>query len=341
MLNKLKIGILSEYPFLFIFGGMEVQCLETYLELKKITPGVSLIDYFDKNTDYNIIHFFGHPPGLKELYFFNAKKRKIILSTTLGAREFSHFKKFIRRGTADIASCLKEETNHGKYRYIFHNSDKIIVLNEHEKNFLHKFYDVQEEKIIIIPNGVDKRYFLAKGDIFIKKYDIKKFVLFVGNIIRRKNPLRLAQILKRISIPGVFIGGILPSESEYAKRFKELVDSCNNLLWIKRLPPNDPLLISAYAAATVFCLPSAEETQPISALEAMASGTPVILGDFAYAHQPPFEKALRCNISDENSIEKCIRQVFECRSDFVVHLSPDYTWENVAKKVLKVYKEVL
>lgn len=340
MLNKLKIGILSEYPFLIAFGGVEIQCLKTYAALKKITPNVFLIDYFNKDINCNIIHFFVAPPGSKELYVLNAKKRKIVLSTVLGMGKFSHFKKFAKKIVATTISLLKEETNYKRKRYIYQNSDKIIVLNEHEKIYLHKFYDIAKEKITIIPNGVDQRYFLSKKDLFIEKYGHKKFVLYVGNIIQRKNPLKLAQVLKRINIPGVFIGGVLSSEKKYVAYFKKLINSCDNLLWIPGLSYDDPLLASAYAAASVFCLPSTEETQPLSALEAMASGTPIILGDFAYASQPPFEKALRCNPYNEGSIEKCIREAFEHYDKYKIYLPENYTWENVAKQIIKVYEEI-
>ena len=224
---------------------------------------------------------------------------------------------------------------------MFHSANHIICLNEHEKRFLHYMYEIPMGKLTIIPNGVEKHFFNASEELFIKKYKINDFVLFTGNIIKRKNPLRLARVLSHMEQKGVFIGGVLDTEKEYAEKFHKIISASPNLLWIKGLKYNDPLLASGYAAAKVFCLPSFGETQSLSGLEAMASGAPVILGDLPYAYQPPFEKVIRCKVTNEDSIESCIKMVLENPIKYRNLLTTDYTWEDIARKIIKIYKKVI
>ena len=137
------------------------------------------------------------------------------------------------------------------------------------------------------------------------------------------------------------LAAVFPKEQEYAEAFATVLGNSPKLLWIRGLEHDDPLLASAYAAAQVFCLPSYSETQSISALEAMSTGTPVILGDITYAYQSPFERTLKCNPSDEAALSKCLKLAMNDPKLYSIKLSTKYTWQNIALQVTDVYKEVL
>jgi len=146
--------------------------------------------------------------------------------------------------------------------------------------------------------------------------------------------------MQKMGLKGVFVGRVFNTELEYAAQFEEEISSSQNLLWIKGLPHDDPILVSSYAAASIFYLPSSGETQSHSALEAMATGTPLILGDRLYAYQVPFEGVLRCNPDDERSIENCIQHITKSPDKYRKYLPRTFTWENVASKVMEVYEKV-
>jgi len=337
----MKVKLLAEFPLPIVCGGLELQCMKTYVALKKIGFPVELLDYYKQDKDFDILHIFGNPPSMYEICFHAVKTKKIIISAVCGMGKTSPFKTAIYKYFSKVASTVHEQTNYSRLHFIFHSVNHIICLNEHEKRFIHCRYEIPIEKLTIIPNGVEKYFFNASGKLFTKKYNISDFVLFTGNIVNRKNPLRLARVLSRMGQNGVFIGGVLDVEKEYAEKFHKIISASPNLLWIKGLTYNDPLLASAYAAAKVFCLPSFGETQSLSGLEAMASGTPIILGDLPYAYQPPFEKVIRCEVMNEDSIEDCVKMVLENPIKYSNLLSADYTWENIAKKVINIYKKVI
>ena len=72
---------------------------------------------------------------------------------------------------------------------------------------------------------------------------------------------------------------------------------------MRQLNHDDPLLDSAYAAATLFCLPSQNEGQPQALLEAMAAGNRAVIADRPWANFPPFDHLRRAKLNIESLSE--------------------------------------
>ena len=202
-------------------------------------------------------------------------------------------------------------------------------------------YDLPESKTEIISNGVDESRYSTSGDIFVDKFGVSDFVLYVGNIIQRKNPLLLAECLNRMGLNGVFIGRAMAIENNYAEHFQKLIENSQNLLWIPGLAYDDSLLSAAFASASLLCLPSIGETQPLAALEALAAGTPVILGDFPYAYQKPFKNTVKVNPANHAELKSAIREIIKGKKHHIVPFSSGFRWNVVAKNLLKVYSEIV
>jgi glycosyltransferase involved in cell wall biosynthesis len=149
--------------------------------------------------------------------------------------------------------------------------------------------------------------------------------------VPRKNPLVLAEVLRDMGVPGVFIGGVSQAEKAYGDSFEKVVGAVPSLLWIRGLAHDDPILASAYSAAAVFCLPSSAEVQSASALEAMAAGRPIVLG----------EHALRCRPDRPDSIRRAIETALAAPEEHAVRLPESFTWLNVARATAAVYEEIL
>jgi glycosyltransferase involved in cell wall biosynthesis len=164
--------------------------------------------------------------------------------------------------------------------------------------------------------------------------------LFVGSIVRRKNPLKLASAIKNLGYRGVFIGTVPDIDYEYAREFEKVVAESDRLLWLRNLPHGDPLSPSAFGAAAVFCMPSDDETQPAAALEGMAAKLPVILGDKPYAHETPFQNVARCDPSNLKSIEACLQSVMTNPDEHRQSLPEAYTWPHVATEIARIYQSL-
>ncbi|MCG3162166.1 MAG: Processive diacylglycerol alpha-glucosyltransferase [Acidobacteria bacterium] len=339
--NEIRARLLPMFPTSVVLGGLELQCLKTSEALRQAGLAAELLNYYDEDDRFDILHLFGSSENFHDLCRQAANRWPIVISAVSGSPSASRWRAPIWLTVSKLAEGVKLQTSYQRLRAVYHLASAVICLNQLEAQFLHVTYGVPRNRIEIISNGVDWRYFQADGESFIERFGVRDFVLYSGNIVRRKNPLQLARVLRQLNYPGVFIGGTLAAEQAYADAFAELMDRSPNLLWIRGLKHDDPLLADAYAAACVFCLPSTSETQSLSALEAMATGSPVILGDFPYAYQRPFEHCLRCDPDDENSLRACLEKALSDPAEHRARLPEDYSWSNVAEKIARVYKRVL
>jgi glycosyltransferase involved in cell wall biosynthesis len=75
---------------------------------------------------------------------------------------------------------------------------------------------------------------------------------------------------------------------------------------------DDETLAGLYANATVFALPSQDEGFGLPALEAMASGTPVIVSDGGALPEVVGDAGIRFYLADQNALEQTLK---ECLSN--------------------------
>ena len=336
----MKVRFISNFPLSIVYGGFEHQCIQTCKALRTIGVDADLLNWHDKKEEDYILHLFAPDPKWSRIVEHWGHRGPVVISAIAGTRGFNSLSGRVRRTTNCLAQLLHQETTYHRTRKMLQNIDKIICLNFLEQDYFVKNYLLSPEKVRIIGNGVDISRFSVPKDIFVAKYGWSDFVLYVGSITHRKNPLLLAKCLVQLGIKGVFIGGEMPMEREYCKSFRKIVAQYPNLRWIPGLKYDEPILGSAFSAAKVLCLPSTAETQPLCALEAMAAGKTVILGDFPYAYQSPFERAIKVDPCDKEQVESAIQNAIN-KNDFVTErLSTEYTWDSVARKIAQVYLEL-
>lgn len=131
-------------------------------------------------------------------------------------------------------------------------------------------------KVSLIDNGVDTERFVpaARADHHPPR------ILYVGLLTPRKGVLDLIEASRLLRDEGVehellLVGGIPDEGPEAAEPVLEAAEGVARLLGTR--PPEE--MPAAYADAEVFCLPSWWEAMPLSVLEAMSAGLPVVASD--------------------------------------------------------------
>ncbi len=165
---------------------------------------------------------------------------------------------------------------------ILNNASRLVAQNFHEKGECLRL-GVPEEKIDVIPLGIDMREFrdLPERGILRSKMGAEngEVVLFLGRIHRYKGLDILLQALSALRKKYDFKFAIVGRDDGYLSSLNKLISSLgmNDITsFLGPLYGKDRL--SAYVDADVFVLCSSiyEET-PLAALEACAAGTPVIV----------------------------------------------------------------
>ena len=153
-------------------------------------------------------------------------------------------------------------------------ADRLIFLSQHEQDFLSAI-GARVDHGVIVPNGVTNIFDAAADPKPFRDFiGIDHFILSVGRLEYRKNQATLALAVADMGLPLVLIGG--EGDAGYLEATKLLGGS--NVIHVDHLSDTQ-LLSSAYAAASVFVLPSWSEGAPLAALEAGLAGTPLVLSD--------------------------------------------------------------
>ena len=159
-------------------------------------------------------------------------------------------------------------------------SDIIICVSEFTKEELIKYTGVTSNRVRVIHNGIDRKWF---NSIETHNPVGKPYILCVGNVKPHKNIKTLIKSFSKIKdkIPHdiILVGkkdGFITGDSELVDVIKGLEDRVNFTGFIK-----DELLLQYYSFADVFVFPSLYEGFGYPPLEAMARECPVICSNAA------------------------------------------------------------
>jgi glycosyltransferase involved in cell wall biosynthesis len=230
----------------------------------------------------------------------------------------------------------------GLVRDICQWSRAVLPNTTNEKSLLEKGIGVAADKLLVVPNGVEERFYNASPELFTRTYGVNDFILNVGHIgMERKNVYRLIQALQKINAPAYIIGRI--EDTEEGRRCVREAKASPNITILDSLPHDSDLLASAYAACDVFALPSQFETPGIAALEAGLAGAKIVItknggtreyfGTEAEYVEPTSWELIHHGITTALNKKKtpALRE----------HIKNNYLWDTVGKLTLEVYKKVI
>ncbi len=176
------------------------------------------------------------------------------------------------------ASCWIERT-------AFHEADGVIAVSSAMKEDVRRLYGVPEDRIEVIPNGVDHTHFHpCNAPSVLESYGIdpdQPYILMVARMTRQKGIAHFLRMAVHIQLPiQVVLCAGSPDTEAVRQETARGVDalrrhSLHRVIWKEEtVPPEDlPVL---YSHAAVFVCPSVYEPFGIINLEAMACGTPVV-----------------------------------------------------------------
>jgi len=235
------------------------------------------------------------------------------------------------------------------------NASIIVTISKYSVEKIQHYYDVDSEKIRIVPNGVDVEAFkpLENQTELKKQFGLGQelCVLFVGNLIPRKGLPLLVEAAKKIvkqqPETKFLIAGEGPLKNYLIKTIQD-AKLTTNFIIVGRVSEN--LLPALYNCSDVFVLPSIQEGQGIVLLEAQASGKPVVgfdIGGVREAVQNG-KTGLLANVEESDALADSLIKLLDDRElrqrmgingrKYVVE---NFTWDISAQKMLTVYREVL
>ena len=163
-------------------------------------------------------------------------------------------------------------------------ADAVIAVSEETKIDVLKHFNVDEDKIKVIYNGINlEEYVVTQETSTLNEYGIDKskpYVLFVGRITRQKGIIHLVNAIKYIDKDTqIILCAGAPDTEEIGKEMEDSVSEVqktrDNVIWIDKMLEKEEV-IQLYSHADVFCCPSIYEPFGIINIEAMACETTVV-----------------------------------------------------------------
>lgn len=251
-------------------------------------------------------------------------------------------------------------------------SDKVIAVSSEMKQDILKYFDIDEERVEVIYNGIDlEEYQYTDSTSYLEQYGItldKAYILFVGRITRQKGIIHLVNAIKDIRGDAqVVLCAGAPDTVEIAREMEERVNTIQaereGVIWINEMVPREAV-IEFYSHASVFVCPSVYEPFGIINLEAMACQTPVVasavggikevvvdeetgfLVEFARKNETTgepedpsaFSKALADKINRLLEDEK-LQQEFGQKGR--QRVEKYFSWDSIAQQTMELYESLL
>ena len=201
----------------------------------------------------------------------------------------------------------------------------VIAVSERTKRDLIELYDVPEERITVTPHGIDPAF--GPGDEGAHDY-----LLFVGAVQERKNPLAALEAAQAVGLPLVVAGP--EREPTLARELERRGADLRGYV-------EKDELAALYRGAAVLVLPSRYEGFGLPVLEAMACGTPVVANPDPALKEVAGDAAL---YAEPGGLADAIRRAIGERAQLVSAgfvRAAGFSWDETARLTLEAYRKAL
>ncbi|MGP6174784.1 D-inositol-3-phosphate glycosyltransferase [Corynebacterium sp. A21] len=243
------------------------------------------------------------------------------------------------------------------------NADLIVVNTREETADLVQHYDAKEEHIVVVAPGADTELFTPGNDRATERSRRQlgvplhaKVVAFVGRLQEFKGPQVLiravAEMIERDPERNlrVLISGGPSGPNATPESYREMAAELGVERRIRFLDPRPPAeLVAIYRAADIIAVPSYNESFGLVAMEAQASGTPVVaarVGGLPVAVAEG-ETGLLVDGHDPADWADTLSQLLDdddtrirMGEDAVAHAA-NFSWAKTAEQLASVYSEAL
>ena len=204
-------------------------------------------------------------------------------------------------------------------------ADRVIAVSDRTRDDLVDLYRIPAEKIRVIPHGVDPVF--SPGDSRGEGY-----LLFVGAVQRRKDPRAALEASRDLQMPLVIVGP--EREAALAGELRSLGADLRGYV-------EKGELAELYRGAACVVVPSRYEGFGLPALEAMASGTPVVAAPDPALMEVAGDAAVYADPDDlPGAILRALDHRVELRAAGLARAA-QFSWAEAARRTVEVYRELL
>ena len=235
------------------------------------------------------------------------------------------------------------------------NADVVVTVSHYSAERIVQFYDVDEAKIRVVPNGVDPDRFKpdnSSGELKRKLgLSNKRTVLFVGRLIPRKGLAFLIEAAKRVVKENPDTAFIIVGNGPLKNKLTSDLEKINlSRSFIFLGDVKDSILPALYNCADVFALPSIQEGKAIALFESTASAKLVVAFRVVGVKEAVLDgnSGLLVERGSSDGLAEAILKLLSNPTlrekmgamgrEFVLQ---NFTWDLCAERMLRIYREAL
>jgi glycosyltransferase involved in cell wall biosynthesis len=332
----MKILLDCQIPVSLAHGGAQIQIERTKEALESEGCEVEYLRWWDPEQTGDIIHFFGRAnPSMITLA--HAKGIKYVMSDLLtgqGSRKVWQLQvqglieKFLRNIAPSVFLS--------NFRWDAYTlSDAVIVLTSWEARIVRMLFGTQKNRLHVIPNGVEPEFFCEPGESLERGDEL----VCTATITERKRVLELAEAAVVARVPVRILGKPYGTNDTYFRRFIALAEAEPKFVRYTGAVSNRQELAHIYQRARGFVLLSTMESLSLSALEAAASGCPLLLSDLPWARSTFGKNATYCPIGNCETTALILKSFYNRAPELPRPLTPP-RWKNVAEQLVAIYQSL-
>ena len=323
----------------YSFGQVQTQCSATLLPSypNHVIKGLSHIHSEEFFKDVDLIHSSDQ---------FIPITNKPLLATVMDVIPLSH-PQFLKSKSRYLKSFL--------WKKLTQRADRIITISEFSKPEITKYLGFSQNKIDVIPLGVDERFFRRVSEDekqkALKALGITSpFFLFLGSIQPRKNLVRLLEAHAKLprslaqEYPLVIAGKLAWDDGKTLASIKQAVSE-GRAKWLNYISEEQKLCLLQSARALTFV--SLYEGFGLPITEAFASELPVITSNCTSMPEVAGNAAIIVDPLNSAQITDALLSLIE-DSALVNHLktlgkqrSQLFSWEENANKTQSIYQMMM
>jgi len=311
-----------------------------HMNADMLAAGVELGDRFD----FDLVH--GHDWLVAVAGDHLANRFRCPLVVTIHATEYGR-----HQGWVD---SHPQSYIHGVERWMANRAERVITCSHYMRGHVADIYDLEEERVTVIPNGIDPLDLQPIDDLETLRARFagpqQRLVLLVGRLVYEKG-FQLALealpgLIERLGDVRFLVAGSGTHEKELRAQAEQLglMEHGTFLGWI-----GDDVLHSLYRISDLCVIPSIYEPFGLVALEAMASGCPCIVADTGGLREvvPNDDVGLRFRSRDSASLAAMVERVLTdepLRDRLVAEASEHvlrFDWADVARQTAELYAGLL
>ena len=233
-------------------------------------------------------------------------------------------------------------------------ANRIVTDSEFSRSEIIRYYPDMEEKIRVVPCGVDRKHFAPATEQEIQKvrkihHLPERYFLYLGTLEPRKNLVRLIRAYallreKHPDAPALVLAGGKGWQYERIFEASAASDVRGHILFPSYIPSED--MAAVYSGALAFVFPSLYEGFGMPPLEAMACGCPVLTSKAASLPEAVGNAALLCNPMKIKAIARGMELLLtqENLRNMLIERgfrrAKQMSWEAAADKLYQVYSEL-